>query len=124
MTQLIESEATEPVAEAEAPNVPLATVESAVEDTDDSVDTDDTDSEDPSSGIAVTSNGHWTVVEQPPVTTRVTRRPSRRAASRPAGPPTSENTASDQAPQPEAAPDPQPADQHESAESQGEHTPV
>jgi ribonuclease E len=110
------TEAPEPVAEAEAPDVPLATVQAPVE----TVEAADTEENEGSGGIAVTSNGHWTVVEQPPVTTRVTRRPSRRAASRPAGPP----TAATPALEPEAAPDGQPADQHESAESQGEHTPV
>jgi ribonuclease E len=106
--QPAQEQAPEPVAEVEAPDVPLATVESPV--------AEDDEPDEDSSTIAVTSNGHWTVVEQPPAT-RVTRRPSRRAASRPAGPP-----ASSAQPAPES--DAQPADQHESAESQGEHTPV
>ncbi|HJP76884.1 MAG TPA: translation initiation factor IF-2 N-terminal domain-containing protein [Pseudonocardiaceae bacterium] len=108
----VEEQVPEPVAEVEAPNVPLATVQTPVED-----EGDDSEPEEGSSSIAVTSNGHWTVVEQPPATTRATRRPSRRAASRPAGPP-----ATSAQPAPES--DGQPADQHESAESQGEHTPV
>ena len=101
------------MAEAEAPDVPLATPTTPVEAV-------ETEEDEDSGGIAVTSNGHWTVVEQPPVTTRVTRRPSRRAASRPAGPP----TAATPAPEAAAASEAQLADQHESAESQGEHTPV
>ncbi|HEY4453428.1 MAG TPA: translation initiation factor IF-2 N-terminal domain-containing protein [Pseudonocardiaceae bacterium] len=121
-------EAPEPVAEIQAPDVPLATVEAPAEPVEAPATEADEAEDDGPSTVAVTSNGHWTVVEQPPVTTRATRRPSRRAASRPAGPPVT--TA-----QPEAAPEPQPepqsdtpgappADQHESAESQGEHTPV
>ncbi|HEX3784013.1 MAG TPA: translation initiation factor IF-2 N-terminal domain-containing protein [Pseudonocardiaceae bacterium] len=85
------------------PDVPLATVSGAGDDAEAGPNT-----------VAVTSNGHWTVVEQPPVTTRVTRRPSRRAASRPAGPPvTSAAPAEDQS-----------ADQHTSAAQHGEQAPV
>jgi hypothetical protein len=100
-------EAAEPVAE--AANVPLATATEAVP--------AEPDADEEPGAVTVTSNGHWTVVEQPPVTTRPTRRVSRRTASRPAGPPAS-------AAQPEVQPAPQPADQHESADSQGEQAPV
>ena len=130
-------EAPEPVAEVQAPDVPLATVETPVEAPAEApvAEVEDTGDEGPST-VAVTSNGHWTVVEQPAVTTRPARRVSRRAASRPAGPPVSAaQPEAQQEPQPEppAEPQSQPqadahdavrADQHENAESQGEHTPV
>jgi ribonuclease E len=130
-------QAPEPVAEVQAPDVPLATVETPVETPAEAPEAaaGDTEDEGPST-VAVTSNGHWTVVEQPPVTTRPTRRVSRRAASRPAGPPVSAaQPEAQQEPQPEPpagpqsqpqadTPDASPADQHENAESQGEHTPV
>ncbi len=75
------TESAEPTEPNEAPE-PVALATPAAEQAEEAQDNEG------SGGIAVTSNGHWTVVEQPPVTTRVTRRPSRRAASRPAGPPT------------------------------------